>query len=94
MEQQARARVTPESPEQFTEEIVTAVADAEGVAPHELRPSLYDVVDPDALEMLFADGQQTRTSDLTIQFVYGNWNVRIDSSGEITVTDTYTETDN
>lgn len=36
-------------------DIVESVADANGVDPLDLEPSLYDVVDPDALERVFGD---------------------------------------
>lgn len=39
------------------QEVVELVAEAEGADPVELTPSLFEVVDPAALESLFADKQ-------------------------------------
>jgi hypothetical protein len=51
-----RSKATCRSPsdESLTTTVVRAVADAKGVDPLELEECLYDVIDPDALERLFA----------------------------------------
>ncbi len=70
--------------ESLCEEIVSAVARAEGVDPLAVSPQLYDVIDPDSLEKLFE--QSSADTGLTVSFRYGDWCVTIDS-GNVTVTD-------
>lgn len=70
--------------ESLCEEIVSAVARAEGVDPLAVSPQLYDVIDPDSLEKLF--GHSPDETDVTVSFRYGDWCVTIDS-GNVTVTD-------
>lgn len=40
-----------------TEQVVSAVAEREGVDERDLRRPLFDVIDPDALEHVFRSGQ-------------------------------------
>lgn len=59
--------------------VVEAVADASGVEPMEVTPRLSDVVDPDALERLFAESHDGRSrSDGAVCFGMGRWTVQID----------------
>lgn len=71
--------------------IITAVADAAGVAPEELSPPLYEVVAPDAIEALFTnrDGRQTPTS---ISFEYDEYAVTVVGEGEETIVDVQSRT--
>jgi len=61
--------------------IVQEIASIEGVSPKELEP-LYDVIDTDALDELVrsADSQH-----VTVEFEYGEYTVRVEGAGEITV---------
>ena len=68
------------SPDEVIETVVSAVADAEGVSPLELRP-LAEVIDPDALNTLVRSGSQ----DVTIEFTYHEYCVRVDGDGRVTV---------
>lgn len=63
--------------------VVSAVADAKGVDPLDLDP-LYDVVDGDALEAMFAarDG----SSDLEVRFSMAGCEVVVRAGGSVTVT--------
>ncbi|WP_340098371.1 HalOD1 output domain-containing protein [Salinibaculum salinum] len=70
--------------ESLCEEIVSAVARAEGVDPLAVSPQLYDVVDPDSLEQLFE--HSSTATDVTVSFTYGDWCVEIDN-GNVSVTD-------
>ncbi|MFC7134561.1 MULTISPECIES: HalOD1 output domain-containing protein [Salinibaculum] len=87
MDTEARAVVPEESPETLTEAIVEAVAEAEGIDPIELRPSLYDVVDPDALELLYAQPDRSRASNLRVTFAYGTWQVHVHRDGTVQLTE-------
>ncbi|MFB6166293.1 MAG: HalOD1 output domain-containing protein [Haloarculaceae archaeon] len=55
-----------------SEAVVTAVADAEGVDPTDLEP-LFDVVDPDALDALFAGGD----ASVELTFNYAGYAVTV-----------------
>jgi len=57
------------------EAVVYAVADAEGVDPTDLDP-LYDTIDPEALDALFAGGGEGR-----IAFTYGGHEVEVTADG-------------
>ncbi|NHN41177.1 hypothetical protein G9C85_05940 [Halorubellus sp. JP-L1] len=72
--------------ESITETILRAVADAEGSNPVSLKPPLYDVLDPDALEALY-DGDQGPCS---IEFTYCGYDVHVDGVGDVAVTDAST----
>lgn len=72
--------------ESLCEEIVSAVAKAEGVDPLAVSPQLYDVIDPDSLEKLFE--RSPADSDVTVSFTYGNWTVQIDNNNVIVTDDT------
>lgn len=60
--------------------IIEKVAAAKGVQAHELDP-LYEVIDPDALEELFAGPSQQGQ----IGFEYEGCTVRADGDGQVTV---------
>lgn len=61
--------------------IVEAIADKEGLDPVELTPPLYEVIDPDALERIFAD-----TSTVgSVTFTYENYEVTVRSDDHISV---------
>lgn len=63
--------------------LVETVADASGVDATALPP-LYERVDPDALESLFAATAGTsRTGQ--VEFSYGGYDVRIVCDGEVTI---------
>ena len=61
--------------------VVDAVAAAEGTDPLDLGATLYDVVDPDALDALYRDGGGT----VAVEFDYVGYRVAIDEDGEIDV---------
>lgn len=72
--------------ESVSEKLVTMVAILENVPPVDL-PTLYDVVDADALDAYFntrSDGAGS-SSDRIISFVYADYKVRIHSVGTITL---------
>ena len=59
------------------EAVVTAVAARAGVEPAALTPCLYDVIDPDALEGLFARQQH---DSVAVSFAYDDWTVHVEDS--------------
>ena len=63
--------------------IVDAVAAARDCDPADLEP-LHDVVDPDALQALFAGAQR---STGRIRFAYGEDTVVVDADGNVLVSD-------
>lgn len=50
----ARTSYSPRDGERLSTAVVNAIADHEGADTDEIRPHLYDVIDPDALDSLFA----------------------------------------
>jgi hypothetical protein len=63
--------------------VVMAVAAREGVDPTELSPPLNDVVDPDALDALFAGSDDESIGSLT--FDYRGYSVEVRSDGRVHV---------
>lgn len=62
-----------------TEAVVSAVADAKGVSPLELRP-LAEVIDPDALDALFAGSR-----DGSVVFTYHGFRVHVSGDNQVMV---------
>lgn len=70
--------------------VIEAVAEAEGVSPEELRPptyaSLHDVVDPEALDSLFAPRSNgTPRPDGEVSFPFCGYRVTVEADGSITL---------
>jgi hypothetical protein len=66
-------------------EVLEAVAAREGVDATTLPP-LADVVDPDALDALFAAApERPSTGDLSVQFDYYGYSIRIGADRAITI---------
>jgi hypothetical protein len=68
-----------------SESVVEAVAEAEGVAPSDLRTALYGAVDPDALEQLFAPRPTVERLEGCLTFRYHGYEVTVRSGGSVTV---------
>ena len=73
-------------------DVIAAVAECEGVDPLELEPpeydALYDVINPEALDALFAtreNGRQRSTG--RIEFPYCGYQVVVTSDGDVEVSD-------
>lgn len=73
--------------------VLQAVADHEDTTPTALDPALYDVIDPAALDALFAptEAGSSRTAGQVV-FSYCGYEVTVDSDGHVTV-DALTATD-
>lgn len=68
--------------------VITAVAEREGIDPVELEPpeheALYDVVNPEALDSLFAPRQNGRDrSTGRVEFPFCGYDIVITSDGEV-----------
>ncbi|ELY71351.1 HalOD1 output domain-containing protein [Natronobacterium gregoryi] len=81
-----RAVHDPDSPATLSTTVVHALADCMGVDPTDGRISLYDAVDPDALDKLFRprhDG--TARLGGHVSFVVADHRVTVYSDGEILI---------
>ena len=75
----------PRWTESVTHEVIKAVSRYEGVDPVSLTPPLFDVVDSDALDALFAD--RNLGGGLACTFTYRGHRIEVESSGAVTVRD-------
>lgn len=68
--------------------VVTAIARHEGVDPTRLDPPLYEVIDPDALDALFAGrGEDPRSKTIRLAFSYDDCTVHVSSGGDVRIAD-------
>lgn len=63
--------------------VIDAIAAVEGTPPTELSPPLYDVVDPEALNKVFAG----KASLGKVVFDYNSYEVSVDADGHVAVKD-------
>jgi len=63
--------------------VIDAVAAFEGTPPTELTPPLYEVVDPEALDKIFA----RKASLGKVVFNYKSYEVHVDADGFVAVRD-------
>lgn len=68
--------------ESLTVQLVQAVADAADVDPVDLSPPLYDAVDPEALEALFAPTEGGTTRRGRVEFSYAEYRVTVSVDGD------------
>ena len=66
--------------------VIDAVAAVEGTPPTELTPPLYDVVDPEALDNVFAG----KASLGKVVFNYNSYEISVEADGYVAVKD-YTQ---
>lgn len=64
-----------------SERVVEAVAAASGVSPLDFEPTLYETVDPEALDSLVRSGSET----LQIRFRYGECSIVVTGTGRVDV---------
>lgn len=62
--------------------VVSAVAEREGVDPRDLTEPLADVVDTDALDVLFADPEHAPSG---CAFDYAGYRVEVDTDGTVSL---------
>ena len=70
---------------QISETVVTAVAEAKGVDPLDLKP-LYDVIDPDALNRMFRPSAGSPPAVMELSFSMAGCKVVVHGDGEVVVT--------
>lgn len=68
-----------------TRTVVEKVAEAEGVSPIELTPPLSEVIDPDALNQLFASTAPAGRTEGRVVFSYGGYDVSVYSDGAVSI---------
>lgn len=75
-----------ETADSVAETVLMTVADKEGITPTQLEPSLYDVIDPDALNALFAPTEtgNSRAAGYVV-FAYCGYEITISSDGSVRV---------
>lgn len=66
-------------------EVVEKVAEAEGIDPVELTSPLYEVIDPDALNNIFAATPTADRVDGQVTFPYHGYEVTVRSDGSVSV---------
>ena len=82
MESTQKCRLDASSGAPISVQIVDAVACREGREPVALTETLYESVDPDALDAFF---ESLDDPDATLTFRYHGYHVRVDGTGEITL---------
>ncbi|WP_135852983.1 HalOD1 output domain-containing protein [Halorussus salinus] len=68
-----------------SEKIIAEIADRNGADATELHPPLYEVIDVEALDALFAPDRGLQPCDGRVEFTYGSWRVRVESDGSVAV---------
>lgn len=77
---------TPEATQPLSTEIVMGVARASGIDPTQLHQALHDVINPSALDALFAPtGDGTSRSHGTVCFPFHGYRVSVERDGTITL---------
>lgn len=65
--------------------VVEAIADAEGIDATELSPPLYEAIDTDALNKLFAATRLNEGMSGQISFCYRGYDVTVYDDGQVAV---------
>ena len=71
--------------ESVSRAVVEAIAEADGVEPQELTPPLYEAINTDALERLFAATSTAGRADGEVVFAYGAYEVSVEGGEKITI---------
>lgn len=75
----------PNDAESLSTAVVLAVAEAAQLEPQEIHQTIYEVIDPDALDEIFrGDASNDRAADGQISFSLADYQVTVDSGGTIT----------
>ncbi|WP_246982817.1 HalOD1 output domain-containing protein [Halorientalis marina] len=72
--------------ETVSEAVVRAVANEQGVDPVTMDACLYDVIDPHALDTVFAD-RDTTDGERRVSFTFDGYRVAVDESRTVFVTE-------
>lgn len=65
--------------------VVKRVAEVEDVDPRELTPPLYDVIDPDALDQIFASIPAAGRMEGQVTFSYNGYEITVCGDGYVSV---------
>lgn len=71
-----RLEVDPARDGSLSTTLVMAAADVAEVAPEDLRPQLYDIMDPDALDALFESIHRNPHSS-PVRLTFSEWGCRV-----------------
>jgi len=74
-------RVDRDDDSTVTDAVVRTIADAEGVSPAELSPSLSESVEPEALDGLFG----APSGDVRVSFSHRGYEVTVESDGRTAI---------
>lgn len=66
-------------------DVVRAVAEREGIAPSDLSPQLYDVIEPDALQSLLSTETTATDDPVIVRFHYAGYDVVVGSDGTLEI---------
>ena len=66
-------------------EVVKMVAEVEGVDPLKLTPPLYEVIDPDALDQVFASMPTAGRMEGQVTFTYNGYKIKVCGDGYVSV---------
>ncbi|WP_435153516.1 HalOD1 output domain-containing protein [Haladaptatus sp. DFWS20] len=67
-------------------QVINAIAEHEEATPTEIKPVLYDIIDPDALDSLFEETQHGDSrADGYVSFQYGTHEVTVYSDGRVEI---------
>lgn len=75
----------PQRTQSPSEAVVEAVAEAEDVPPSEVAPPLYEAVDPESLDDLFASTALADRPGGRVAFPYGGYEVTVHCNGQVSV---------
>ena len=75
-----------DSDERASEAVIRTIAAIKGVEPTELE-SLYESLDPEALDALLGDPARDGNSTIAVNFVASGYRVSVSSDGQITIRD-------
>lgn len=79
----ATAQIDVSEGRSIYQEVLEAIADAEGIDPPELTPPLFEVLEPEALDTLFAKNQALGK----VIFNYNGYEVSVFPDGFISIED-------
>ena len=80
-----RLDVSGHHDEPISTTVAMAVAEFKGIEPTQLETPLYDVVDVEAMDALFARSDDAPSLEGYISFVVDGCEVFVDGSGDVTV---------
>lgn len=69
----------------MSSKVIRKVAEVEGVDPAELSPQLYEIIDPDALDQIFATTSTTGRMNGNVTFSYNGCEVTVGADNEVEV---------